>query len=201
MDSTSHSDDALFALMQSPSLQREEAFKAFYHRYAARIRTYCFSIMDNPHEAEDIFQETFIRFYHVSAQERMITNVSGYLFRIARHQCLDRKKYHTRTLSLDDILDNHSGDSTKLPDGMSSTIEMQNEIEKEELFRLVDAALSSLDDEYREAFVLREYDDLSYEQIAAITDTNVVNARTRVFRAKQKLKDILKPYIKDLEQH
>jgi DNA-directed RNA polymerase specialized sigma24 family protein len=42
---------------------------------------------------------------------------------------------------------------------------------------------------------------LSYEQIAAITETNVVNARTRVFRAKQKLKDILKPYIKDLEQH
>lgn len=200
MDYSSHSDDALFVLMQPPSLHREEAFKTFYHRYAARIRTYCFSIMDNAHEAEDIFQETFIRFYHVSAQERTITNVSGYLFRIARHQCLDRKKYHTRTLSLDDILDAHSGDAPRLH-GMNSSTERQSDIEKEELFRLVDAALSSLDDEYREAFVLREYDDLSYEQIAAITGTNVVNARTRVFRAKQKLKDILKPYIKDLEQH
>ncbi|MBI3258157.1 MAG: RNA polymerase sigma factor [Ignavibacteriae bacterium] len=70
--------------------------------------------------------------------------------------------------------------------------------EQKELLDLIARSLELLSFEYREIFILREYDGLSYEEIAEVTGTTVTNAKTRAFRAKQKVKEILQPYLKDL---
>jgi RNA polymerase sigma-70 factor (ECF subfamily) len=54
-----------------------------------------------------------------------------------------------------------------------------------------------LEFEYKEAFILREYDGLPYNEIAEITGTTITNAKSRVFRAKQKIKEILQPYLQE----
>jgi RNA polymerase sigma-70 factor (ECF subfamily) len=70
--------------------------------------------------------------------------------------------------------------------------------EQKELLDLITRSLDLLEDDYREAFVLREYSGLSYEEIAEVTGISLGNAKSRVFRAKQKIKSILNPYLKDI---
>jgi RNA polymerase sigma factor (sigma-70 family) len=70
--------------------------------------------------------------------------------------------------------------------------------EANELVEIIGIALDCLDDDYKEAFVLRYYSEMSYEEIAELTETTATNAASRVFRAKEKLKHLLAPYRVDL---
>ncbi len=72
--------------------------------------------------------------------------------------------------------------------------------ESAELAHLLEAAMDALPDDYREALVLKEHLGLSYNEIADILGTTMPVVRTRIYRAKGKLKDILAPYLEDLQR-
>ena len=61
-------------------------------------------------------------------------------------------------------------------------------------------SLDLLPDNYREMFVLREYDGLSYQEISDVTDIPVATIKVRLYRAKKKMRKILAPYLADLSQ-
>jgi RNA polymerase sigma-70 factor (ECF subfamily) len=63
---------------------------------------------------------------------------------------------------------------------------------------LIRSALELLDDSYREAFIMRFYEGLSYKEIAEITGDSVSSLKIRVMRAKDQVRSILSPYINDL---
>ena len=73
--------------------------------------------------------------------------------------------------------------------------------EKMELLYLISMALEVLDFIYKDAFLLREYYGLSYEEIAEVSEISLNNAKSRVFRAKIKIRKTLKPYISELESY
>lgn len=181
---STYSDRELFLFLKGPKDESEIAFTELYNRYAPRIHAYCYRIVGNPEQAEDIFQETFLRFYRSAQSERMMTNVPGYLLTIARNLCLNHKRDRRQMVSID---------------SMQFSAEDTNH-ERTELLELITMALELLEFEYREAFVLREYNGLSYAQIAEVVNTTVPTIKTRVFRAKQKIKAILTPYLKDLPE-
>ena len=164
--------------------ESERAFKELYRRYAARIHAYCYKILENKEEAEDVFQETFVRFYLGAQSEREMTNLTGFLFRIARNLSLNRVRDRMKFDSIEGVeipmLENHS-------------------IEDAELLGLISSAVELLDLEYREAFVLREYENMPYEEIAALVGSTVSNVKSRVFRARQKIKKLLEPSIREFD--
>jgi len=182
---TSYSDEELIALLSKAGREAERAFTALYNRYSSRIHAYCYRIIEDSAYAEDMFQETFIRFYQTAQSGRAITNVPGFMITIARNLCLNYKRDKKDALVLNDF------------DFFTDT--SQN-YEQKELLDLIARSLELLSFEYREIFILREYDGLSYEEIAEITGTTVTNAKTRAFRAKQKVKEILSPYLKDISE-
>jgi RNA polymerase sigma-70 factor (ECF subfamily) len=61
--------------------------------------------------------------------------------------------------------------------------------------------MEQLPTDYKEAFVLREYEGLSYQEIAELTESSLSTVKIRIFRAKQKIREILAPYVADLSQH
>lgn len=178
-------DTILFEWVAGPHPRSELAFRELYRRYAPRIHAYCFRILEQRQEAEDIFQETFIRFYQSARQQREMINVPAYLLRIARNLCLNHKR---------DTVLHESLEGIDLPD-----YGIEQRYENEELLSLIRYAVGLLEHEYREAFVLREYQNLTYEEIAQIVGTSVSNAKSRVFRARQKIKEILAPNIKEFQ--
>lgn len=179
------SDSELFEQLKSGGVKANRAFDELYRRYSPRVYAYCRRFMGGKDEADDIYQETFVRFYESSKSERQMTNVPGYLLRIARNLCLNRKKQESRFTQYEEYMELDKS-------GMS---------DKEELIRLIQMALDLLSDDYREAFVLREYDGLSYNEIADLTSTSLATVKIRIFRAKQKIKEVLQPYLADLTKN
>jgi RNA polymerase sigma factor (sigma-70 family) len=180
---STYTDNELVGLIQSGSDQSEQAFTLLYDRYSSKIHAYCFRILNNAELAEDIFQETFIKFFNKINDTFQATNVQGYLITIARNLCLNSKRDKMVTVPIDNL---------------EFMFHNSQNYESKELLNLITTSLELLDFDYREAFILREYDGLSYKDIANICGTTVNNAKSRVFRAKQKIKKILNPYLKDL---
>lgn len=179
------SDKELCQMIAGDSHRDAEAgFTEMYQRYAHRIHAYCYRILTNPEEAEDAFQETFLRFHKTIKAGGSMTNVSGLLFTIAKNLCINQKKKNIRWAS--DTIEH-------------DTLQASDEsYEKKELLDLIAASLELINSDYREAFVLREYNGFSYDEIARMLEISVPTAKIRVFRAKEKIRKVLEPYLKDL---
>lgn len=188
MPPNNQTDIALYAQLRASHPEAERAFAELYRRHAPRINAYCKRVLGSREESSDVFQETFARFYESAqtAGERTMTNVPAYLLMIARNLCLQHKRNTRVTFRFEDYdsPDNHAA----------------RRIEENELLSLITTALELLDFEHREAFVLREYDGLSHQEIAEFLNANEATIRTRVHRAKQKIRQILSPYLHDLNK-
>ncbi len=164
--------------------QRDGAFREIYRRHSPRIHAYCLRVTGDRDEAKDVFQDTFVRFMGSVRADREMTNLPAFLLRIARNLCLNRKRDAVSTVDVEDVV---------LPTN-------DTPYEKVELLRLITTALDLLPAEYRETFVLREYDGMSYAEIAEITGISEEAARIRAFRARNKVREILAPYLADLQK-
>jgi RNA polymerase sigma-70 factor (ECF subfamily) len=171
-----HTDEELFNLMNRGE---KDAFVELYGRYRSRIYAYALRMTGDRERANDIFQETFTRIYHRQDPERQIQNVCAYIFTTARNICLNAIRDTKPTTSVEEF----------------HQVAYQPNHENVELAELVKTALELLPQHHREAFVLREYDGLSYQEIAEITGNTLATVKIHIFRAKEKLRKILTPYL------
>ena len=177
-----YTDEQLFEAFRTEGKEKQAAFRELYSRYEQKVYVYCIRMTGNTEDASDMFQETFTRFFKYAAREIRLKSVVAYLITIARNVFLNslRNKVPTTTLDENDL-------TAQLP-----------LYERRELLNMVGSALDLLEPQYREAFVLRFYESLSYREIAEITGDSVSSLKVRVMRAKDQVRTILSPYIKDL---
>jgi len=180
-----YKDEKLYSLLCKNKVNSDKAFAELYARHSSRVFAYCRRFMGNKEEAQDIFQETFIRFHQSSSPDRVMTNVPAFLLRIARNLCVNSKRKEKSHLTYEDYMvgsnDEHKTDS-------------------DELLELVKTALEVLPDKYKEMFILREYDGMSYAEIGEITGESISIVKVRIYRAKQKIREVLSPYINEMEK-
>lgn len=169
-------------MLRQDTKSGERAFGELYNRYSSSVHAYCYRVLNSQEAAEDVFQETFIRFYNNVNENMKDLNVPGFLITIARNLCLNYKRDRKIGLPIEEV----------------DVIIYQDSYEKKELLDLITRSLELLDDDLREAFVLKEYSGMQYDEIAELLNISASNAKTRVFRAKQRIKTILSPYLKDL---
>ena len=105
----------------------------------------------------------------------------GTLIRIASNLCLNAKRDEKQHILLDEL--------TELG------IEMPEH--DSEIINIINTSLELLDPQYREAIVLRLYQDLSYEEMANITGETIPTLKNRVWRGKEKLRNMLTPYLEE----
>ena len=177
-----YSDTELVDMLEDEKSIAEGAFQELYNRYSSMVHPYLMRVLNDSELTEDFFQETFIRFFQNVRKSGQKTNVPGFLITISRNLCLNHKRNKKSEISIDDI---------------EIRIEKNQNYENQELLELITYAMELLEFEYKEAFILREYDGLPYNEIAEITGTTITNAKSRVFRAKQKIKEILQPYLQE----
>lgn len=177
-------DEELFSKLSSENRsESENAFLELYNRYANRVFSYCSRILDNKEDARDVFQETFVKFYESAKSERIMTNVPGFLLRIARNLCFNLKRTRHHNITIEDYMHYQ---------------EYSNNHERDELMGLIKVALTGLPDELRETFVLREYEGMSYSEISDFLGISLALVKIRIYRAKQKIREFLAPYITEL---
>ncbi|MAT38392.1 MAG: hypothetical protein CL946_02175 [Ectothiorhodospiraceae bacterium] len=178
------SDAELYDRLREDKKAAESAFAELYSRHSQRIYAYCRTVFGDQDQAEDIFQETFTRFYESAQKKREMTNVPAYLLMIARNLCLNTKRDTKTTVEYDDF--------HQVVEDMSP--------EKREMLQLIEMAMELLPDELREPFFLREYDDRPYAEIGELLGTTAVAIRIRVYRARKRIREILKPYLQEISE-
>ncbi|CAN5549520.1 sigma-70 family RNA polymerase sigma factor [soil metagenome] len=176
-------DLVFYAQLKEDDTTAQAALTVLYRRYSQRIYTYCRKILSDNATAEDLLQETFMKLLDSGRQGRDIENFPAYLMTIARNLCLSYRAKHKRAFV--QVEDFHLT-SRDVP------------YEQQELLQLIQTALELLPEDYREAFVLREYNGLSYNEISEVIGESLEVVKIRIFRAKKKLRDILAPYLADL---
>ncbi len=174
-----YSDEELYSLLCEGDKQ---AFAEIYARYRGRIYAYVLRMIGDRDRANDIFQDTFTRVYGRRDSGRVIRNVSAYIYTTARNLCLNALRDEKPRTTVEDY----------------HRVAFQPNHENIELAELVGAALELLPETYREAFVLREYDGLSYQEIAEVTGQTLASVKIHIYRAKEKLRKILSPYLEEV---
>jgi RNA polymerase sigma-70 factor (ECF subfamily) len=171
-----YSNDELYILIQKDD---NGAFTELYRRFRGRVYAFAYRMLSDRDKANDIFQETFIKIYE-SRHRSDILNIGGYIIRISRNLCLN---YIRNNKPKTELLEDH-------------IIVFQTDFEDKELSDLIAKALDHIPTNYREVLVLREYDGMSYQEIAEVTEQTVQSVKIQIFRAKVKLRKLLAPYWK-----
>lgn len=183
---TTPTDTELFGLLQRRAAEAEQAFGELYQRHQQWVFAYVLKVVGSVDEAKDIFQETFIRIVRTAPDTKEpVQNVAGLLMRIARNLCLNHLRDRKETVEIEDL---------------HLVADQRGHYERDELLGLISVALDTLDVEYREAFVMRLYHDLPYDEIAEITKTTVPTVKNRVWRAKDRIKHLLAPVLAEFER-
>ena len=180
-----YNDSELIVLLKGDKPESDLAFAEIYDRYGLKVNAYIRTILGDKETSEDLFQETFIRFYQNVKTDYSQGSIIGFLIRIARNLCLNAKRDRKPAISIDKI---------ELPTFDTFAIENR------EFAELIAMALDVLDNEFREPIVLRFFDDLPYDEISKILNITSARARYLVFTGKQKLKEYLNPYFEEINK-
>ncbi len=174
-----HDDTALIEAFQAGD---EFAFVTLYNRYKGPVFTFTSKMLLDREAAQDVTQETFVRVYE--NRDRLLRSgaFKSWLFTIARNQCLN---YLRRTNRLESLSEGHD---LLAAEGTGA------HMERNEAVRLVNRVLAELKPDYREVVVLREYQNLNYEEIAAVTRSTVSAVKSRLFKARRKMAELVQAF-------
>lgn len=152
-----------------------------YRCYAQGIRRYCSTLLRDHGDAEDAVHNTFLSAFRAIAGLRDAASLRSWIFSIARNECLMIARRTSRQLPLEEETPDPETPLTLAVSG--------------ELRTAVREAVSMLGPIYREAIALREYEGLSYEEIAQATGVPLSTVKFRLFRAREMLAEMLKDFL------
>lgn len=156
------------------------AFSELVARYQNRIYRFLVRLTRSPDDALELTQETFLNAYQALAHWRPEARFTTWLFRIARNQAIDwlRRTKRVEFVALEEGQDLHVADSGPTPEAaLESTQRLQG----------LEWALARLPAEHREILLLREIEELSYEDIAEVLDIGMGTVKSRLARARARL--------------
>jgi RNA polymerase sigma-70 factor, ECF subfamily len=174
--------------------QRDErAFEEMVRLYQHKVFNLVYRMIGSAEEAEDIAQEVFVTVFKAIDSFRGESKFSTWLYRIAANHCKNRMKYLGRrsykaTGELDEAAERELQDAQ--PSAMRPHIDGPDAVlEGLQLERMVQAGIAALDEEHRALIVLRDVEDLSYDEIASITGLAEGTVKSRLHRARLALKE------------
>ncbi len=146
----------------------------------------------NEDTALDLTQETFVRAIAALPNFNMTSSFYTWIYRIARNLAFDRFR-RRKTAGWQKEYDDGIGFATMPGVGQTAPLEPSRAVAAQESLDIVRAALDELSPEHREIIVLREVEDMSYEEISQTLDLKMGTVMSRLFQARMKLREILEP--------
>ena len=181
-DMTSEQSD--LALVQLAQRGDPGAFDALVRRYQHKVVKLVLRYVRDPAEAEDIAQEAFIKAYRALPRFRGDSAFYTWLYRIAINTAKNYLVSKSRRPPDTDI-DVDQGEYQEVGLALSDIENPENSLARDQLQAVVYKAIDDLPEELKVAVTLREFEGLSYEEIAGVMDCPVGTIRSRIFRARE----------------
>ena len=163
--------------------QDSDAFGQLVERYATIIVNLAYRMVGDRTEAEDLAQETFVAAFKSLPTFRAESKFSTWLYRIAANKCKDwlrakRPGQGGQDVDIDEVLDHGVAAEERTPERLLS---------QQQVAAQLDRAIQRLPPLYREAFVLKHIEGLSYEEMQEILNVNADTLKMRVYKGRLQL--------------
>jgi len=177
-----------------------DAFADLVDRYQRRAIQVAFGYVRSEEDAQDLVQDAFVKAYRSLERFELGSSFYAWFHRIVVNVCIDhhRKQKKRRSVEYDDgYARKDTSNERSLSADMRDAIPDRN-VEAREMYEVVNEALSALSDKHREVIVLREVQQLSYEEISHATGAHLGTVMSRLHHARKKLQEALKPYYESI---
>jgi RNA polymerase sigma-70 factor (ECF subfamily) len=172
-----------------------KAFETLFHKYQTPIFNLV-TRMVRGEDAYDLTQDVFLKALRALKTFRGDAKFSTWLYTIARHTCLNHIR-HKNVISEDSLEESQEDHPGNEPVDRNISVAKVSEIR--ELQRVVDDILSQMPPEPRMMLILRDFEQLSYDEISQVTELSIVNVKSKIHRARQAFKKRFQPYMELLE--
>ena len=178
----------------------EKAFREIVRRYSDQVYNMTYRMLGNREEAEDVAQEVFIIVFKSIDSFRGESKFSTWLYRITANTCKNRIKYLARRYDrskseYDESIDSNQAagaltapSAPRRPDAALQGLELEQKLQ---------TAIDSLDQDHRLLVVLRDIQELSYDEICEITGVPEGTVKSRLHRARAALRKKMQTYNKE----
>lgn len=173
-----------------------DCYDALVERFKVRLFNYLFRLTGNRDEAEEIAQEALVKAYIHADKYKTIAKFSTWLYTIATNLVRNRIRSRSRAPRIISLwarsADSDEERTLDIEDTRKSPDEVINDAE---LGTIINGAIQRIPTKYRESFVLREINELSYEEIAAVTGLKLGTVRSRINRARNYFRQVVAPVV------
>jgi RNA polymerase sigma-70 factor (ECF subfamily) len=169
----------------------KDAFGELVKRYSKAVYGLAYRFVREHDAADDLTQEAFIKAYQAMNTFIVGKSFRNWIFTIVSNLAINYLKRHKRQVSLEDSIPDDILKDQKVSSNPHSHLEAKD------LKKSIAEAVQRLPEDYKAVFILRTYEEMSYEEIARVLKIEVGTVMSRLFRARARLKDELKDYLYD----
>ena len=178
-----------------------EAFERFVEVYNAKLFRYSYTMCGQREDAEEVAQETLLKVFESLDQLREPARLKPWVFRIAKNACLMKRRrsvFAPQTeLSLDELKPQRNGDGPGAPLEIADWSALPETMALDaELRQALNRAVEQLPDLYKAVFLLRDVEELSTEDSAAVLGIREDAVKTRLHRARLALRKQMDEYLR-----
>ena len=192
-----HLDACVFSVPEEDALVTalcqgaDDAYEILLQRYQQPVYNLVYRLMNDPSDASDIVQEVFLKVFKNIGSFRGNSSLKTWIYRIAVNEAYNHRRWFSRHQRREVALGPEEGLRT-YADSLADTSRTPfDQAADHETFALVEAALEKLNPKFRAVVVLRDIEDLSYEEIAAVLDISIGTVKSRILRGREALRKIL----------
>lgn len=174
-------------------LDTEEVFAREMLVHAEALTAFAYRLTQDPTEAADLVQVAYLKAYRFLDSYQRGSNAKAWLFRILKNAFINdyrRRQSRPHTVDYDEVITLEEDESADVP----VYVDLRHELFAHLLGDEVTRAINGLPVNFRLVLLLADIEDFTYEEIARITDVPIGTVRSRLFRARNLLKDRLRPY-------
>ena len=181
----------------------EEAYAWLIGEFHQPIYSLVYRIVGDQADAADTTQEVFLKVFRGMKHFHGESSLKTWIYRIGLHEASNRKRWwfrhKARELSIEPAEDsfqagNHSAPSDALVDDHNSPFD---DVAQHEVHERVEEQLRKVPEPYRTTLILRDLEEMSYEEIAEITEVSLGTVKSRLTRGREALKERLLPYVRE----
>jgi RNA polymerase sigma-70 factor (ECF subfamily) len=187
----------------------EEAYAWLIGEFQRPVYGLVYRMVSDPADAADTTQDVFLKVFRGMKSFHGESSLKTWIYRIALHEAANRKRWWFRHKAQETSIEPMESDGLASGDGFMQNAAMQNaltdrtdspfdNVAHREVQKLVDAELRQVAEPYRTTLILRDLEEMSYEEIAEVLQISLGTVKSRITRGRQALKQRLAPYVREL---
>jgi RNA polymerase sigma-70 factor, ECF subfamily len=182
----------------------EEAYAWLIGEFQRPVYGLVYRMVSDPADAADTVQDVFLKVFRGMKHFHGESSLKTWIYRIALHEAANRKRWWFRHKAQEMPIEPMESDGlTKQGETMRSALTDPHDspfdnVAQREVQERVDAELRRLPEPYRSTLILRDLEDMSYEEIAEVLQISLGTVKSRLTRGRQALKEQLIPYVREI---